>query len=276
MTAKRCRNGRVSSSFELRCNRLFCAFATVVTTGRQANGPRPGHLARRKRLILSDTESPDSASKFGGNSGLTGFASVHAPCHSAVGFCQVESTAADTAGRHWTPLSLAHLPPVLKGRKNMTASTELNPTNLPGQPRSRYEIDCGGAKLHVHARSVATVLTIDGEVDACNADRVSEAIQRFSRLGAPVILDLTALDFLGSAGLHALVVANDAYRQAQTHCCVVGGAALRRLIRVLPDHGLLVVDSVPEALRQVRDVIVARRRFVTDLARQHEPLRGLC
>ncbi len=156
----------------------------------------------------------------------------------------------------------------------MTASPDLCTTGLRGQPRSRYHIDCAGARLHVHARSVATVLRVDGGIDASNADLVAQAIRRFSRLKAPLILDISHLDFLGSAGLRALLILDDEHQLAGLHCSVVGGAALRLLTQVVPDHGLPVVDSVPDALRRVEGAIRARRGFVSGLARQEEPQRA--
>ncbi|MFZ1177016.1 MAG: STAS domain-containing protein, partial [Mycobacterium sp.] len=112
---------------------------------------------------------------------------------------------------------------------------------------------------------------IDGEIDASNADLITQAIRRFSQLKAPLILDLSRLDFLGSAGLETLLTLNDEHQQAQILCSVVSGAALRRLTQVVPDHGLPIVDSVPEALQHIEDAMRVRRRFVSGLARQHEP-----
>lgn len=142
-----------------------------------------------------------------------------------------------------------------------------------GQPRNRYVIDCAGAQMHVHARSLATILRIDGEVDASNAELVAQVVRRFARLRAPLVLDVSQLNFLSSAGLRVLVLLDEEHREAQLHNNVVSGAALRRLTRVVTDHGLPVVDSVPEALQNTHDFIHARRRLLTGLARQGEPQR---
>lgn len=165
----------------------------------------------------------------------------------------------------------------------MTALPELHTSHSPtpdsptpgllGEPRSRYQIDCAGAQIHVHARSVATVLRIDGEVDAANTDLVAEAIRRFSRLKAPLVLDLGGLDFLAGSGLRALLVLDEEHRRAGLRCCVVGGAALRRLTRVVPDQGLPIADSVASALAHIEGATTARRRLVSGPARQHEPQR---
>ncbi|MCV7444358.1 sulfate transporter [Mycobacterium paraense] len=134
-------------------------------------------------------------------------------------------------------------------------------------------IDCAGAQVHVHARSLATVLRIDGEIDAANAELVAQVVRRFARLKAPLVLDISQLEFLGSAGLRVLLMLDEEHREAQLHNNVVSGAALRRLTRVVSDHGLPVVDSVPEALQNTHEFIHARRRLLTGLARQGEPQR---
>lgn len=159
----------------------------------------------------------------------------------------------------------------------MTASSHLRASEtapeLLGEPRSRYEIDCAGARLHVHARNVATVLRIEGDVDACNVGLLTETIRRFSRLRAPLVLDLTGLEFLSCAGLEALRVLSDEHRRANVRCAVVSGPALLRIMRVLPVNGLFPVDSVDGALRDIDSSTRARRRFVSRMARQIEPQR---
>lgn len=146
---------------------------------------------------------------------------------------------------------------------------------LLGQPRSRYQIDCAGATIHVHARNAATVLRLEGEVDASNADLIAEAVRRFARLRAPLVLDLGGLDFLAGSGLRALLVLNDEQQRAQLRFSVVSGAALRRLTRVVPDHGLPLAESVAAALAHIECATTARRRLVSGAARQHEPQRDV-
>lgn len=156
----------------------------------------------------------------------------------------------------------------------MTVLPDFRTPELRGQPRSRYQIDCGTAQIHVHARSLATVLRIVGEVDASNADLLTETIRGFARLKAPLILDLADLDFLAGSGLSALLVLNEEHRQTQSRCSVVSGAALRRLTRLVPDHGLPLADSVAQALAHIEGVTTARRRLVSGPAHQQEPQRA--
>lgn len=154
----------------------------------------------------------------------------------------------------------------------MTSSPERRPDGCE-EPRNRYVMDCAGAQVHVHARSLATVLSIDGDIDASNADLIAQVVRRFARLKAPLVVDVSRVDFLSSAGLRVLLLLNEEHREAQLHNNVVSGAALRRLTRVVTDHGLPVVDSVPEALQNTHDFIHERRRLLMGLARQGEPQR---
>ncbi|WP_231983633.1 STAS domain-containing protein [Mycobacterium sp. E2733] len=120
---------------------------------------------------------------------------------------------------------------------------------------------------------MATILRIEGEVDASNTDLIAGAIRRFAQLRAPLVLDLAGLDFIAASGLRALLALNEEQRRAGLRCCIVSGVALRRLTQVLPELGLPMADSVPAAVAHIEGVSTARRRLVSDPARQHEPQR---
>lgn len=105
--------------------------------------------------------------------------------------------------------------------------------------------------MEVQAHALATVLRIRGEIDASNADLVAQAIRRFVRLRVPLVLDVSRVDYLGSAALRALLLVNDECELAGVHCRVVSGTALRRLTRLITGLGLPLVDSVAEALRLI-------------------------
>ncbi|UXA08387.1 hypothetical protein KXD96_10020 [Mycobacterium sp. SMC-2] len=87
---------------------------------------------------------------------------------------------------------------------------------------------------------------------------VARAIRRFVRLRAPPILDLSRVNYLGSAGLRVLLVVQDECRLAGLHCSVVGGVALRRLTRLVTGPGLPLADSVTEALQLIQGSIRGR------------------
>jgi anti-sigma B factor antagonist len=128
-----------------------------------------------------------------------------------------------------------------------------------------------GARLYVYAHSLGTVLRIDGEIDASNANNVAQAIRRFAGLKTPLILDLSHLDFLSVDGFRALLVLNREHRQARVPCSVVTGTAMRPLLHIVNDHGLPVVASVAEALQLIEDIVGARRQGLSDRIRNRQP-----
>lgn len=131
----------------------------------------------------------------------------------------------------------------------------------------RYMADFARAHLFVYARSLGTVLRVDGEVDASNARDLTATIRRFGRLKTPLVLDLSRLRFISVEGFRALLLLNDELRKSRVHCCVVPGAAIRALLRLVHDNGLALADSVPEAFQNIEDIVRARREFLSDLAR---------
>jgi anti-anti-sigma regulatory factor len=136
--------------------------------------------------------------------------------------------------------------------------------------RYRYAIDCGRAQILLYARSLATVLRIKGEIDACNAARVGTEIRCFTKMKTPLILDLSHLDFLGIDGFQELLALNHENRTAGLYCSVVAGTAMRPLLRIVNDagvHGLPLVKSVPEAVQLIEDAVAGRRQVLQHLVR---------
>lgn len=128
-----------------------------------------------------------------------------------------------------------------------------------------------GAHVFVYARCLATVVRIDGEIDAANANELTEAIRSFARLKTPVVIDLSRLHFLSVEGFRALLFVNDELRKARVHSSVVIGTAIRPLLRIVHDNGLATTGSVPEAFQAIEDVLRARRLFLSDLPRPRQP-----
>lgn len=143
----------------------------------------------------------------------------------------------------------------------------MHAVDAPRQTRYRYVIDCGKAHIFVYARSLATVLRVDGEVDAANAGRVAAEIRRFTKVGSPLIVDLSHLDFLGIDGFQELLALHHQHHTAGLYCGIVSGVAMRPLLRIVSDHGLPLVKSVPEALQLIEDALVGRRQLLQRLAR---------
>ncbi|MBB4689520.1 STAS domain-containing protein [Amycolatopsis jiangsuensis] len=64
----------------------------------------------------------------------------------------------------------------------------------------------GELSIEREDRSPAVVLTVRGDIDVVTAPKVTAAVTEACTLGPPVlVLDLSAVDFLASAGLTALL-----------------------------------------------------------------------
>lgn len=127
-------------------------------------------------------------------------------------------------------------------------------------------VDCGGAQLRAHCRHLATVLTIRGEIDAVNVDRVSEHIRRFIVGKHPVVLDMSAVSQFGTAGISLLYSLDEDCRAAGVEWTLVASPAVIELlgdVTVFP-----IARSVHEALRNLADAIVRRRQLVLPLIKK--------
>ena len=129
--------------------------------------------------------------------------------------------------------------------------------------------DCGGAQVRAHCRHLATVVTVRGEIDAVNVDRVSEYIRRFIPESNPVVLDLSDVSHFAAAGIWLLHRLDEDCRAAGVEWTLVATPAI---IAMLGDgfgqETFPITLSVHEALRNLADAIVSRRQLVLPLIRK--------
>jgi anti-anti-sigma factor len=69
------------------------------------------------------------------------------------------------------------------------------------------------------------VIKVSGDLDMLTAPALQACVARAMESADPVIIDLAAVDFLGSAGLSVLVEARTNAAQAQISCALVTDAA---------------------------------------------------
>ena len=124
--------------------------------------------------------------------------------------------------------------------------------------------DCDGAQIRAHCRSLATVVTIRGEIDAVNVDRVGNYIRRFIHGQNPVVLDTSGVTHFAPAGISLLQVLDDDCRAAGVQWTLVASPAV---IELLGD-GWDVTRSLHEALHNLADAIVNRRQLVLPLIKK--------
>jgi anti-anti-sigma factor len=125
-------------------------------------------------------------------------------------------------------------------------------------------VDCGGARIRAHCRHLATVITIRGEIDAVNADRVSRHIRRFTLADNPLVLDVSDTRHFTSAGISVLHTFDEDCRAAGVEWTLVADP---ETIELLGD-GFPAARSVREALRNLADAIVSRRQLVLPLIKK--------
>lgn len=130
--------------------------------------------------------------------------------------------------------------------------------------------DCSGAQIRAHCRHLATVVTIRGEIDAINVDRVSEYIRRFIFGKNPVVLDISDVSHFAGAGISLLYSLDEACCAAGVQWTLVPSPVVIELLGDGCDEDgaeamFAMTRSVHEALRNLADAIVSRRQLVLPL-----------
>src|SRR3954470_15247412 len=107
----------------------------------------------------------------------------------------------------------------------------------------------------VEHRGDIAVIVVSGEVDVLSVPALDEAINDLIGDGPrPLIVDLSAVTFLGSAGLRSLVSTQQRLSGAAGFAVVANGAPTSRIIQLTHfDEAFLMCLTLDEALRCVRD-----------------------
>jgi len=93
------------------------------------------------------------------------------------------------------------------------------------------------------------VITAHGELDASNAGQLADYVQRCAAHSKSIVLNLSGLEFFGTAGFSALHTINVRCAGADVRWAVVPSKAVSRLLRICdPDNALPLADSVPNIL----------------------------
>jgi len=99
------------------------------------------------------------------------------------------------------------------------------------------------AQFSARREPSGTVITVDGELDAANADQLAAYVQRSVNRPKRVILDLRGLEFIGTAGFSALHRINVVCSGTRVSWALVASAAVSRLLRVCDPDGTLPVTT---------------------------------
>ncbi len=126
--------------------------------------------------------------------------------------------------------------------------------------------DCSGASVRAQCRHLATVVTINGAVDATNVDQVSEYCGRFILPDKPLVFDLSGVDSFAAQGVRLLRHVDDVCDANRLEWALIPGHAVTQVLRMTHDEAMFpIVASVHEALHYFADANSARRRLLLPL-----------
>ncbi len=93
------------------------------------------------------------------------------------------------------------------------------------------------------------VITAHGELDASNANQLADYVQQCAAHSKSIILNLSGLEFFGTAGFSALHTINVRCAGADVRWAVVPSKAVSRLLSICdPDHALPLAESMPDSV----------------------------
>jgi anti-anti-sigma factor len=111
------------------------------------------------------------------------------------------------------------------------------------------------ARLELSGDDVV-VARLSGEIDMSNANEVGDELSSaVPNTALGLVLDLTALTYLDSSGVHLVFDLAERLRtrQQQLRVVVPAGAPIRRVLRIVElDDSVPVLASVDEAIEQIR------------------------
>jgi anti-anti-sigma factor len=115
------------------------------------------------------------------------------------------------------------------------------------------DVDPTGFQVEKHQVDQAVVLTVSGEVDMLSAPRLADAIHAaLTPSPAALIVDLSKVDFLASAGMTVLLTAQDEVVPPTRFAVVAHGAATSRPIQLTKlDSVLPLYSTLDSALESV-------------------------
>jgi anti-anti-sigma factor len=128
--------------------------------------------------------------------------------------------------------------------------------------------DYGGGQVRAHCRHLATVVTIRGEIDGFNVDRIGEHIRRFILEQTHLVLDMSDVRSFAPAGISLLQMLDEDCRAAEVEWTLVASPTVVELLGDGIEPMFPITGSVHAALRNVAEAIASRRQLVLPLIRK--------
>jgi anti-anti-sigma factor len=115
---------------------------------------------------------------------------------------------------------------------------------IPSEPWENHS-----ARFTAEWGSSCVVITAHGELDASNAAQLADYVARCAAHSKSVIVNLSGVEFFGTAGFSALHTINVRCAGADVRWAVVPSKAVSRLLRICdPDTALPLVESMADSL----------------------------
>jgi anti-anti-sigma factor len=128
--------------------------------------------------------------------------------------------------------------------------------------------DCDGVRMRALSRQLATVVTVSGDVDAVNIDRVSQYTRRFVLAEKPFVLDLSGVDSFATQAVPLLYDLDDDCGTAGVEWALIASHPVVRRLSMVDDSALFpIVNSVPAALQHFAESAHARQRLLPLLSK---------
>ena len=113
-----------------------------------------------------------------------------------------------------------------------------------------------GLEITSTERSGCCVVTVSGEVELSHARRLEVALIQHTGVDTPLVLDLTGVQFLDSAGLYVVLRTHHEFRQAGQRLITVPSQVVMRVFELAGVHHFLpTCPSVADALSVLSDAV---------------------
>jgi anti-anti-sigma factor len=152
-------------------------------------------------------------------------------------------------GLTWSPANPAIWPSLRRdGTYQARMEIAMDAHSTGGDPNDPFSVD-------TEERPEGMVVHVSGEVDLANTDRLKGAIQPALSNYRNVILDVSHLKYIDSAGLYILLRANTELRRNKCQLVVVGASpVIAKVMLIFGFDGLMpLVSSLEEATNLLRN-----------------------
>jgi anti-anti-sigma factor len=117
-------------------------------------------------------------------------------------------------------------------------------------------LTCDNAELRARWDQWSGTIRARGDLDAANADQFSDFVANCAQHFPKLTLDLSAVDFIATAGFSALHRINVACSAADVQWAMVPSLAVARLLRICDPDGVLPVVEPTRPLDPDQDALL--------------------